>query len=98
MCAALEQNRSPAFGGDIRGKNMPGSQLKRAERAIQAIRDQGELPLETAEALTEIVDAVRNIEGRLSALEGKGHPHATVPRSVVESPQQTRSPVLRCLD
>jgi hypothetical protein len=51
---------------------MPGSQLKRAERAIQAIRDQGELPPETADALTEIVDAIRHVEGRLSALEGKG--------------------------
>ncbi len=51
---------------------MPGSQLKRAERAIQAIRDQSELPPEAAEALTELVDAVRYIEGRLSALEGKG--------------------------
>jgi hypothetical protein len=47
---------------------MPGSQLKRAERAIQAIRDQGELPPETADALTEIVDAIR----RLSVLAGKG--------------------------
>ena len=55
---------------------MPGSQLKRAERAIQAIRDQGELPPETAEALTEIVDAIRHVEVRLSALEGKGHPRA----------------------
>ena len=50
---------------------MPGSQLKRAERAIQAIRDQSELPPEAADALTELVDAVRYIEVRLSALEGK---------------------------
>jgi hypothetical protein len=56
---------------------MPGSQLKRAERAIQAIRDKGELPPETADALTEIVDAVRHVEGRLAALESKGHPHPT---------------------
>ena len=52
---------------------MPSSQLKRAERAIQAIRDQAELPPETADALQEIVDVIRTIEGRLSALEGKGH-------------------------
>jgi hypothetical protein len=34
---------------------MPSSQLKRAERAIQTIRDQAELPPETADALQEIV-------------------------------------------
>jgi uncharacterized membrane protein YccC len=51
---------------------MPSSQLKRAERAIQTIRDQAELPPETADALQEIVDVIRTIEGRLSALEGKG--------------------------
>jgi hypothetical protein len=51
---------------------MPSSQLKRAERSIQTIRDQGELPPETADALQELVDVIRAIEGRLSALEGKG--------------------------
>jgi hypothetical protein len=56
---------------------MPGSQLKRAERAIQTIRDQAELPPEAADALTELLDAVRAIEGRLSALEGKEPPHPT---------------------
>jgi hypothetical protein len=56
---------------------MPSSQLKRAERAIQTIRDQAELPPETADALQELVDVVRNIEGRLSALEGKGKSHPT---------------------
>jgi hypothetical protein len=30
---------------------MPSSHLKRAERAIQSIRDQAELPPETADAL-----------------------------------------------
>jgi uncharacterized membrane protein YccC len=50
---------------------MPISQLKRAERAIQTIRDQAELPPETADALQEIVDVIRTIEGRLSTLEGK---------------------------
>jgi hypothetical protein len=48
------------------------SQLKRAGRAIRTIRDQAELPPETADALQEIVDVIRTIEGRLSALEGKG--------------------------
>jgi hypothetical protein len=51
---------------------MPSSQLKRAERSIQTIRDQAELPPETADALQELVDVIRAIEGRLSALEGKG--------------------------
>jgi len=40
---------------------MPSSQLKRAERAIQTIRDQAELPPETADALQEIVDVIRTI-------------------------------------
>ena len=56
---------------------MPSSQLERAERAIQAIRDQAELPPETADALKELVNAVRAIEGRLSALESKGRLHPT---------------------
>jgi hypothetical protein len=57
--------------------SMPSSHLKRAERAIQTIRDQAELPLETADALQELVDVVRNIESRLSTLEGKGKSHPT---------------------
>jgi hypothetical protein len=51
---------------------MPATQLKRAERAIERIREQAELPPETAIALQELVDVVRDIEGRLSALEGRG--------------------------
>jgi hypothetical protein len=51
---------------------MPSSQLKRAERSIQSIRDQGELPPGTADALQELVDVIRAIEGRLSELKGKG--------------------------
>jgi hypothetical protein len=50
---------------------MPSSQLKRAERAIQTIRDQAELPSETADALEELVDVIRAVEWRVSALEGK---------------------------
>jgi hypothetical protein len=50
---------------------MPSSQLKRAERSIQTIRDQGELPPETADALQELVDVIRTIEVRVSALEGQ---------------------------
>jgi uncharacterized membrane protein YccC len=56
---------------------MPSSQLKRAERAIQTIRDQAELPPEAADALQELVDVIRTIEGRLSALERKGNARAT---------------------
>jgi hypothetical protein len=56
---------------------MPSSQLRRAERAIAAIRNQGELPPETAEALEEIVGAIRVVESRLAALEGKGRRRPT---------------------
>jgi uncharacterized membrane protein YccC len=56
---------------------MPTTQLKRAERAIERIREQAELPPETAIALQELVDVVRNIESRLSALEGAGNIHPT---------------------
>jgi hypothetical protein len=51
---------------------MPSSQLKRAERAIQTIRDRSGPSSETANALQELVDIVRSLEGRLSALESKG--------------------------
>jgi uncharacterized membrane protein YccC len=44
-------------------------QLKRAERAIQAIRDQAALPPGAADALQELVDIVRTIEDRVSTLE-----------------------------
>jgi uncharacterized membrane protein YccC len=53
----------------LKGFHMPSSQLKRAERAIQAIRDQAELPPEAADALQELVDIVRTIEDRVSTLE-----------------------------
>jgi uncharacterized membrane protein YccC len=48
---------------------MPSSQLKRAERAIEAIRNQSELPPEAADALQELVAVVRAIESRLTVLE-----------------------------
>jgi hypothetical protein len=53
---------------------MPSSQLKRAERAI---RDRGEFPPEAADALQELVDAAKAIEGRVSALEAKGNARPT---------------------
>jgi hypothetical protein len=61
----------------IRGTSMPTSQLKRAERTIQSIRGRAELPPETADVLQELVDVVRYIESRLSALENNGKPHPT---------------------
>jgi hypothetical protein len=60
--------RSPLVG-TIKELCMPSSQLKRAERAIEAIRDQAELPPEAADALQELVDIIRTIEDRVSALE-----------------------------
>jgi len=60
--------------GDL---DMSSSQLKRAERAIQTIRDQSGLSSETADALQELVDVIRSVEGRLSVLESKGSPRRT---------------------
>jgi hypothetical protein len=50
---------------------MPSSQLKRTERAIAVIRSKGGLPREAADALQELVDVVRALEGRLSMLEAR---------------------------
>ena len=47
---------------------MPAS-LKRAQRSIQAMQKNQELPPEYAEALKEIIDAIRVIEQRLAVLE-----------------------------
>ncbi|HWO28284.1 MAG TPA: hypothetical protein VNO32_05760 [Candidatus Acidoferrum sp.] len=47
---------------------MPTS-LKRVERSIQAIQKNQELPPENAEALKEVVDAIRVIGQRLAVLE-----------------------------
>ena len=43
--------------------------LKQAQRSIQAMQKNQELPPENAEALKEIVDAIRVIEQRLAVLE-----------------------------
>jgi len=48
------------------------SQLKRAERAIRTIREKCGVSSETADALQELVEVIRNAEGRLAVLEGKG--------------------------
>jgi hypothetical protein len=64
---------------------MPYTQLK---RAIERIREQADLPTETAIALQELVDVIRNIEGRLSALEGKGRIR---PTSEMDLPNRHRT-------
>ena len=53
---------------------MPGSQLKRAEKSIEAMRADLHTPktAEATEALQDLVDALRAVESRLAALEGKG--------------------------
>jgi hypothetical protein len=51
---------------------MPANQLKRAEQAIERIKEEGELPPKATIALSELVDVVRNIDKRLTVLEGKG--------------------------
>jgi len=50
---------------------MPCEELKIAERAVQTIKQRADLPAEIIPALETIIDAMRNIDGRLSALEGK---------------------------
>ena len=52
---------------------MPSSQLKRAEKAIAAIREVGELPREAADAIEELVEALRIVDRRLAAIERHGH-------------------------
>jgi hypothetical protein len=59
---------------------MPKSQLKRAEQAVAAIREQGELPPETAEAIEGLLEAIRIVERRLAILEGEGHKPPTEDR------------------
>jgi hypothetical protein len=49
---------------------LPSSQLKGAERSID--KGSARASAGTADALQELVDVIRAIEGRLSALEGKG--------------------------
>ena len=52
---------------------MSGSQLKRVEKAIEAMRADPHTPktAETTVALQDLVDALRAVESRLAALEGK---------------------------
>jgi hypothetical protein len=51
---------------------MPANQLKRAEQAIEHIGEAEELPPKATIALSELVEVVRNIDKRLTVLEGKG--------------------------
>jgi hypothetical protein len=57
--------------------SMAANQLNRVERAIAKVREQVELPPETAIALEEILESIRNIEDRLSLMESKGRIHPT---------------------
>jgi hypothetical protein len=56
---------------------MPSSQLKRTERAIAMIRSGSGLPREAADALQELVDVIRALEGRLAILEARRRPGPT---------------------
>jgi hypothetical protein len=64
---------------------MPSSRPRSAERAIQTIRDQAELPPETADVLQGIVDVIGTIEDRLSTLEDKARLR---PSAEMELPNQ----------
>jgi hypothetical protein len=57
--------------------SMPANQLKRAEQAIESLREAEELPPKATFALSELVEVVRNIAKRLTVLEGKGRIHPT---------------------
>ena len=50
---------------------MSCEELKMATRAVEKIKQCADLPVEITPALETIIDAIRNIDGRLSALEGK---------------------------
>jgi hypothetical protein len=56
---------------------MVSSQLKRTERAIAMMRRESGLPREAADALQELVDVIRALEGRLAMLEAKRRPSPT---------------------
>jgi hypothetical protein len=50
---------------------MPCEELKIAARAVETIKQRADLPVEITPVLETIIDAMRNIDGRLSVLEGK---------------------------
>jgi hypothetical protein len=56
---------------------MAANQLKRAERAIETIREQAELPPEAIITVQRVFEVVQNIENRLSLVEGEGRIHPT---------------------
>ena len=53
----------------VREPKMPSSQLKRAERTIEQLTEQSEVPPGVLDVLKEIVDVVRALESRLALLE-----------------------------
>jgi hypothetical protein len=61
---------------------MPSSHLKRAERAIAAIRHHGELPPEIVEALEEIVGAIRSVDRSMAMLGGNAISPPTAPNGI----------------
>jgi hypothetical protein len=61
---------------------MPSSHLKRAERAIAAIRHHGELPPEIVEALEAIVSAIRTVDRSVVMLGGNGISPPTAPNGI----------------
>jgi hypothetical protein len=48
---------------------MASSQLKRAEHAIEKLREEAEVPPAVTDVLTELVDLVRSLELRLATIE-----------------------------
>ena len=50
---------------------MHSSKSKRLEQAIQSLRDRADWSPQAAEALEDLCDAIREIDGRLSTLEGR---------------------------
>jgi hypothetical protein len=59
---------------------VPTSQLKCAERAVASIREHRELPLDSAEVIEGILEAIRIVERRLPILESAGHKPPTEDR------------------
>jgi hypothetical protein len=56
---------------------MQQEELQRAARAVETIRERAEFAPEIATAFEAIVEVIREMDGRLSALEGKGRIHPT---------------------
>jgi hypothetical protein len=53
------------------------SHLKRAEQAIEVMRDRGDLSLQLASALQDLIDAIRSVEDRVERTNVAGSPPIT---------------------